>query len=76
MVSLTYREWSIVCLGNAGATIVISNSEYTPQKVIFSVGLCEGKILDINVQLRITVHVENALISAAEHGCNVQLPSP
>src|SRR5665213_2968165 len=67
VVRLADGEGTVVCLGEPGAAIMIVNRKDAPQEVVAEVVLAEGKILQIDVQLGIGIHVEDALVSTRRH---------
>src|SRR5579883_2160758 len=55
---------------------MISDGENAPQKTIAPVRFGIGKVLGIDVELRVAIHVEHTLIGAAKHGGDVPASPP
>ncbi len=58
---------AVVGLGQAGAPVVVIEPEDAEHEVILELAPGVGQVLDVDVELRVGVHVEDALGGAAGH---------
>lgn len=71
VIGLAEREGAVVGLRQAGSPVVIAEGEGAPEKVIVPCRPGEGEVLQVDVQLGVTVHVEDTLIGAPCHGAEI-----
>jgi hypothetical protein len=68
VVRSAYGKSTVVRLGKTGAAVVVIHSERADEEVILECGFGEGEVLQVHVEFRIAVHVEDALIGSSSHG--------
>src|SRR5258708_36689375 len=67
VICLPYRQRTVVDLQHTGPAIVIAKAEGPPQKMLLQGALAEGKILQVDVQFRVAIHVVDTLVGPPSH---------